>query len=698
MIEILIKLKQSFSPKGYLFGCSKTDNPITVQNWQDGNNSLLVSEDGTWFCFAKKKNSNKINRFVVQLNCGNVDNSNCTINGIPPYQLVQQGGVMCNIAGLTPYQLTSSGGNNCVITGLQPYQLGGNVVVPEGIYAIPPQITNIPEETEWNRFRPDILPAISIPQVYDTILNKTVSRFTFSWHSPFRNMFGYDLNKNVTNRAVKAKNQFESMKRLGFSAIVWNFTEDCVEQIGNTGCNKEPSPWLDPSINLIVGTQVDSVYGETSQQYELRVVNDFVSGCANAGINPDLNGKYNVFMYAQNGENEYTGGNRQRDVNAKVNAYKKIASMCNGYVTDLYNAPTNSLGYIDDNFMNQSESYAGWYGLANEGVFSGQNQDNEPKIVSIAEMATYYEDMIPEGEWMKDQNGNDWIKISHFGSNLGVSNLNEFGTNGTANARHWATQYGGITYKNAKLAHSKGHKHLISFKPNNQVGSGYMYNDITQSGKRTFESGKWGAEGESPNENQYQSTGDTPLPNWMIEGAVILCMFENSDGIHYWNSAWHKDLFPVPKSSGNRNNEKRNNPELDRVPREHFTYMLRGQSRLGQKHTFADGTLLSPLDLFAMNGTEYMLDNTEYSIDNGINWNTGDPTIWQKNKLPPVLVVKNTSQKKAFIYAQEAYNECTSRGINKIKVRIDGFVFDVSILSGNIANIVGVSLQTISQP
>ncbi len=125
MATIKIKPKRSYSVTEFLFGCSLTDNEASVSNWKDGINTFDV-EDGTWFCFAKKKNSGRVSKVVKIVNCGQICTVNyvdfrkrlsCTITGIKPYIKI---GSTCQITGISPY-IKVGGGITCQITGIKPY-------------------------------------------------------------------------------------------------------------------------------------------------------------------------------------------------------------------------------------------------------------------------------------------------------------------------------------------------------------------------------------------------------------------------------------------------------------------------------------------------------------------------------------------------------------------------------------------------
>lgn len=131
MIEIIIRLKKNFIPTSYLFGCSKTNDIATVLNWQDGNNSILISESGQWFCFAKKKNSNKVSIFNVNVDCSGINPpppNTCTISPLPPFMLGTNQPVGCTISPLPPYTILN-GAVVCQIQGVSPYTIGGTIIV-----------------------------------------------------------------------------------------------------------------------------------------------------------------------------------------------------------------------------------------------------------------------------------------------------------------------------------------------------------------------------------------------------------------------------------------------------------------------------------------------------------------------------------------------------------------------------------------
>jgi hypothetical protein len=134
MATIKIKPKKSFSIQEFFFGCSLIDSEQSVTNWQDGNNVFDVI-DGTWFCFSRKKNSNRVSKLVKIVNCGQVCTISyiqfrkrlaCEITGILPY--IKTSTAQCTITGIAPYIKTSTG-TQCQITTIQPYIKTGTVVL-----------------------------------------------------------------------------------------------------------------------------------------------------------------------------------------------------------------------------------------------------------------------------------------------------------------------------------------------------------------------------------------------------------------------------------------------------------------------------------------------------------------------------------------------------------------------------------------
>jgi hypothetical protein len=177
------------------------------------------------------------------------------------------------------------------------------------------------------------------------------------------------------------------------------------------------------------------------------------------------------------------------------------------------------------------------------------------------------------------------------------------------------------------------------------------------------------------------------------EGAVVVSMFSGADGIYYWNSAWNPYFFPIEKQGNERTREHQIDPTRDRCPREYNTYALNGFNMLGLKHLFPDGKKMSFFDLMAKETAKYMYEELEYSIDGGATYTATNPLTWQKKRLPTVAGVVDESEKKMFIYLQEAYNECRSQGIKSVKVKYKGNIEEIEVLENNQVNIVGFSIK-----
>jgi hypothetical protein len=571
------------------------------------------------------------------------------------------------------------------ISGNSPPISGGLETNNTSNRAIQPQKTIIPESKLWNWFYTDF-PSIDIPKKLNKATGKIEAVFDFVWHAPGINIFAYEKNKNEPDAKKRAENIVSEMGRLGISSVAWNYLR---ENLGEKAVSKSG---VNQKTGIVIGGQLHTVENETTESYTNRAVSDMVSS-AIAFSMPMVNGKYSGYKWVQDGENEYTAGNRQRDADAKVNAHYTIAETFDGEVTDLYNAPNNNLGYMDERYFNGETKMYSWYGKAQQGKYAGKSQDDNPIITSLAEMATYREDIEDQYAWVKDQNGNNWFKINHFGENVGteISYRNPKG----CNARHYLTQYAGIVWQNSKDARRTGHKNYVSYKRNNQIGSGYMYDQssaIWNDNKYFFELGKWGSEYQDHPDVSI-SAGDTPMKPHQQEGAVVACMFSGADGVYYWDSAWNPYYFPIQKDGNERTREHQIDETRDRVPRESIGYMLNGFNMLGLKHRFNDGKMISFFDLMSLDGAKYLYEELEYSIDGGVNFVKTNPLTWQKKALPVVVGVVNDSEKKMFIYVQEAYNECREKSISKVKIKYKNNIEDVEILNDNQVNIIGFTIK-----
>jgi hypothetical protein len=150
MAKIKIKLLESYSNAEFDFGCSKTDDVTTVSNWQTANNELTVN-DGVWFCFAKKINSQKVFRFKKIVKCSNVctfeyisfmKKNHCQIVTIPPYiKGTTPPPVACQIVTIPPYiKGTTPPPVACQIVTIPPYiKVVTPIVIPvqfQGINSI----------------------------------------------------------------------------------------------------------------------------------------------------------------------------------------------------------------------------------------------------------------------------------------------------------------------------------------------------------------------------------------------------------------------------------------------------------------------------------------------------------------------------------------------------------------------------------
>jgi hypothetical protein len=132
MNTIEINLRDNFKKTSYVFGYSKTSNIQDVSNWQDGNNSFNIQNDGVYYFFARHKRSGKISVYQKTVNCAGVVVP-CSISYLKPYQKIISNS--CQISYLNPYIANNTiteqyetdwidgttSGSNCNISFLYPY-------------------------------------------------------------------------------------------------------------------------------------------------------------------------------------------------------------------------------------------------------------------------------------------------------------------------------------------------------------------------------------------------------------------------------------------------------------------------------------------------------------------------------------------------------------------------------------------------
>lgn len=458
----------------------------------------------------------------------------------------------------------------------------------------------------------------------------------FIWHQPGRNMF-----RTVTSGTDAAMYESErvAMFNKGITALNETMTRSSDREIANP---------LDIATQLQFGrgcSNDESFRGDWDSwiKWWHGSVDD-LGGWSKSSV---INGRRRLFLAYPDYESTYTNGADQNATNfLTVGNYAMIEKTA-GYVGQQYFGPTNTLGYCNEDTYSVNAKTPAWFNPADDSVperFRGKKNDGNPHIIGSMEVSHFFESWQPEGYQIKDQNGNNWFNITHFGAN--------------PNVEHWASRVGGNIEVAQKYTRQAGQKMIVQLKVCNDRCSGFQYDP----GSAAWHEGKWNREfnlhsitHSGPDNTEFPgSIGCESMPNFIAEAQMVLAYFCGADGINFWGSAYYNEYLPRPRKGNLQRGEKYNDPSYGNVDRESVTYVLKALWRFAQPVKLEDGRKLSFYDI-CDSSEEYLNWNTKVSYDGKKTFQQLRALDWQLQKKTAVRAVVNRKKAAIFIMAFQPY-------------------------------------------
>lgn len=549
-----------------------------------------------------------------------------------------------------------------VSQGLHTFSLRNTATITEGdsiirlIGASSAPLNVVPKlaltaETMWNHFSPNLIPDFAIPTKQDNVMGRLMPVKWFIWDMAGRNNFG----TTGTTDADKALSERTNMFAKGITAIEWNRLRDCLEREVDT--NWGPACYVNGTAPVVQGyllacgrpSPQANEDGAMSTWIDWAKVN--VDLHATRAKTPMTNGKYDLFLTLPDYQSRYSGPEENDYITALMYG---MLERTNGYVgTTCLNAIINYGVYVNEDSYNGNLRHPNWSHVATSaaGVYQGNKIQGNPNVVSVVYLGQYFESYLPQGQVVKDQNGNNWFQINHFGG------IHSAGTNFNTvpNINHWAATVGGLietTYDEVKAG---GNKILVMLENSTRVNGGYYYHPNGmqyRDNKYIQEFNRYGDLVQGTTGDYLESIHTETIPNFMSEGEVLLSYFSGAKGVKV-NRTGGNDSISHPKDAAHpRRGQKYNDPDWGNNDYENIIDKLHAQWRCSQKVQVQDGNQYSFFDI--CDDTEVYLNmNTEVNYGAGyVKYRALDWALYQKTA---VRAVVNLAKNVIFILAFQPY-------------------------------------------
>lgn len=515
-----------------------------------------------------------------------------------------------------------------------------------GLAAARPNVVSdltLPAETQWNRFLPGLIPDFTIPERFDPVLGTKRPVKIFVWQQPGRNCFA-----TVTNGSAAARwsSERKAMLKKGVTAVYYHYLRpNELLKDGEDPAGEHKLPF-NPATQVTTGngTADDATFHDDWRAWAgwwERNVDDYL-GPLSLVKTPE---PAPLFLTFPDYEARHCDADSQDDVNFLVAGLYSLLNRTRGYVA--YMSPINSLGHLREELYQGGNKTAAWFLPADDSVpeaYRGKKLEGHPRMAACAEVAHWYESWLPEGRVIKDQQGEDWLTITHFGQ--------------SPNAEHWAARVAGLYECINQYTQPAGQHSFAMLKVACDRGNGFQYNPDSGAGN----DGKWIQDfnrhgitlSYEPGKEVLSATGSEMISNFGAEGQVMLAYFSGVEGIVFWGSACQNEFRPKPRKGNPERGEKYNDPDYGNVNREPMTYTLKAQWRLAQKVRVSATKQYSFFDI--CDGTEeYLTFNTEVSYDGGKSFVKSRALDWQREKRTAVRAVVNRAKGVLFILALQPY-------------------------------------------
>ena len=490
-----------------------------------------------------------------------------------------------------------------------------------------PTIT-FPESTYWNKIRTELIPDFTIPTSYDPVMKRQMPNGGIIWHNVGRNMFNGV--SGMLKKGIIAVNQNIPVPT-DYPILPENLVVEAALGLGGVGIDDTPQ----------------NAYNVTRA--------NVLGSCAGVQLQPDANGEYDPFLVLTDYEGTHTIGTSQVDTDIMQSMNQGQKSATKNYSSLMYLNPISGAGANIYRDMESKKSLS-WFQTASSNAVPsavGKSFQGDPESAAVLELSYYYETMLPEGKVVKDQNGNDWFTVSHFGSEFSTSDT----LNKTANTQNWAAVVGGSVMEAHKDTSQSNQLLIAQLKDTCQVADCYYFTPNVApfvGGKYIQEYNRYGVLQDFGNGNhQLVPTGTETVTPFIAEGQVLLAHFCGAKYINNWGSGFLQDLTPTLKTSSPRRGAKFNDFAWGNMDFEAMERMILAEKRLSEKCT-AGGKTSSFYDIIDGNHT-YLKERTKGSWDGGATFRSYEPIDWQVDKKSPMVAVVNNAKRIGFVLAFQSY-------------------------------------------
>lgn len=627
MVELKIKLKRSYVPENYFFGCSRINNIDSVTNWQSGDSTIEVNESGVWFCFAKKKSSNKYSVFTITVDCLGTGGG------------TGGGAEVCTIYTLHPYilQVTGTGGDTCIMQVLPPTIL---------LSVLPPIETGLANEIE------EIF--VPIPEFLNQVDFRFLGDFDIPLH-PAPKFADQRIIENVLKgRQFRHQNTVGDIFKKGFTGIDVILcrlgTERQTDPYSSTFqgvLNIKKTSVIDggpsyPQLHLNNGKTVEQVLSINYADY-VAITNDFKTNIPKkfSGTAPE---KYNGRMVLFDIENEFNSIPTADFVNRTIGLYQAIKDGCGpdvkiGFMYQGSPLQHTGFGVVYENYLQADPAWTQVSTATANATAKGfptallgkSFATMDANMMAVVEYYLVYESFVPEnsqlyarnGDKLKDYNGNILPLFTHFGkpqNNAGLANYKP------SYLHPFAHTAGALGVNRKKLPAER----LLILQTN-------LFNALT------FHKDFGGTPEHAIIKQTFDGFAVYNIPNYIVAGIEAIAFF--SGALYYlWEDATDVET-PVSRNLGLYN-------PLEYVAgTRRLDYHGQGAvqamaKRLATKSAIINNVPYRFKDL--IDGTErYLLDDIEVDYLTVPNFSTVkkiNPLNWMEYKLTPVMGIVNEAK------------------------------------------------------
>lgn len=638
MTELNIKLKGSFQPRNYSFGCSQTNDIATVTNWQVGNAKIMVAQTGIWFCFAKRKGSLKYSTVIITIDCGAAGGGT---------------GELCQIYNLSPYiiQALPADGGSCIIQVLPP------TILRAGTAPVETGLVNEIDEIE-----------VTIPEFLNQIDFRFLGEFDTPLHPAPKFTDQRIVESVLKGRSFREQSTVGDIFKKGFTGIDYLLCKVGTEiqrdnYVGTFQgtLNIKRTSVIDggpsyPQLNLGNSKTADEVMAISYPNY-IAITNDYKSNIPKK-FNGSASDLYQGRMVLFDIENGFNSINSADFVNRTLALFKAIKDGC---------GPDVKIGFMYQGAPRQGIGFGVMYSdyLAPEGTWTqvatmtaNASAKNFPQVLLGKSFATIdnnlmavieyylpYEAFAPEGSIfysrtgakLKDSSGVEMPPFTHFGAPQNVG----------GNANYKPSYLHPFAHTASALAVNK------KFMPAERILilQTNLFNALTQ----------FKDYGGTPDFAVIKQTDDGfavyNIPNYIVAGIEAITFF--SGAFYYlWEDATEVGAF-VNRSLGI--SAKLPTVAVPDPPRR-LDYRGQGAAqamakRLAVKVAMIDNVAYGFKDI--IDGTEkYLLDNIEVDYLTVPNFSTVkkiNPLNWMEFKLTPVMAIVNEAKGLIAIWTCPAF-------------------------------------------